>query len=220
MESGAHRSSGTRREPGSIVYLVRHGEVDPAWRSRIYGSLDVELSAGGRHEARSSARILRDAPIERVISSPLRRARFTADLVAGARGLEVHEHPDLREIDRGDWAGLTFAELEERDPGAHRRWLDAPLHTRPPGGESLGDLAERVRLALVATIEDAPQGPPRTAVVTAHGWVVRTLLCAAIGVPYDAADRLRMRTGSVHAIVWRDGAARQLLGLDLDAPIA
>lgn len=202
----------------TLVYLLRHGEVDPAWRGRIYGGLDVELSDGGRAEARASAALLEDAPVERVISSPLCRARYSADRIAEPRGLDVIECDGLREIDRGTWAGLTFEQLEERDPGAHARWLADPVNSRPPDGESLGDLAERVVRALRNAIDDHPAGAPRVAAVTAHGWVVRTLLCAALGIPMEAAERLRMRTGSVHAIAWSAGAPRRLLGLDLDAP--
>jgi len=203
----------------TLVYLVRHGEVDPDWRGRIYGGLDIELSDGGRDEARTSARVLAAAPIDRVISSPLRRARYSADLIAEPRGLGVLEHDGLREIDRGEWAGLTFEELDARDPGAHARWLADPIAKRPPGGESLGDLARRVRSALVDALDGHADGPPRVAAVAAHGWVVRTLLCDALGVPYDAAERLRTRTGSVHAVEWRAGAPRRLAGLDLDAAL-
>lgn len=204
----------------TLLYLIRHGEVDPAWRGRIYGGLDIDLSERGRDEARAGAAILADARIDRVISSPLRRARFTADLVAHERGLDVIEHPGLVEIHRGDWAGRTFEELEARDPGAHERWLAAPTNTRPPGGESLSDLRDRVRDALRNTIDLGSEGGPTPcAVVTAHGWVVRTILCDALGIELDAAETVRMRTGSIHAVEWREGQARRLLGLDLDAPL-
>lgn len=204
-----------------LVYLVRHGEVDPAWRGRIYGGLDIELSATGRAEARDGARVLAEARIDRVVSSPLRRALFTARLLAAPRGLAVREHDGLKEIDRGDWAGSTFDELQARDPGAHARWLAAPSTTRPPRGESLTDLEERVTAALRETIDEQPptdREHPCVA-VTAHGWVVRVLLCRALHISSDAAERVRMRTGSIHAIAWADGRPRRLLGVDLDAAL-
>ncbi|QDU84990.1 Phosphoserine phosphatase 1 [Planctomycetes bacterium Pla163] len=199
------------------LYLIRHGEVDPAWRGRIYGGLEVELSEFGRREAFASAACLAGLPLDGVLTSTLSRAQFTAQLLAEPRGLEPRDHVGLVELDRGDWAGLTFDELESRDPGAHERWLAAPDRERPTNGESLADLAERVRAALQESIRPDVD---RTLAVTAHGWVVRVLLCEALGLPLSRAEDLRMRTASIHAIEWRDGRPSRLLGLDLDGPLA
>jgi alpha-ribazole phosphatase len=199
------------------LYLIRHGEVDPAWRGRIYGGLEVELSEAGRREAFASATCLADLPLDGVLTSTLSRARFTAQILAESRGLEPRPHAGLVELDRGTWAGLTFDELESREPGAHERWMAAPDRERPAGGESLSDLAERVCAALRESIRPEHD---RVLAVTAHGWVVRVLLCEALGLPLTRAEDLRMRTASVHAIEWRAGRPDRLLGIDLDGPLA
>lgn len=204
-------------DPSTRLYLIRHGEVDPAWRGRIYGGLDVELSEAGRHEALASAACLANLPLDGILTSPLSRARFTADLLAEPRALEPRAHAGLVELNRGSWAGLTFEELEARDPGAHGRWLAAPDRERPDGGESLIDLAARVRAALSELIRP---GRDQVLAVAAHGWVVRVLLCEALGLPLCRAEDLRMRTASVHAIEWRDDRPNRLLGIDLDGPLA
>jgi len=199
-----------------LVYVARHGEVDPRWRDRVYGCLDVELSRAGEDEARACAAFLDGAELDAVFTSPLARARFSAELLAERRGLVPRAHAGLVELDRGDWAGLTFGELEARDPGALAAWNRAPDVLRPPRGESLTDLAQRVNAALAECIES---GRHRTVAVAAHGWVARVVLCQALGLDFTSAARLRMRTACLSAVLWRAGRPVELLGVDLDAPI-
>ena len=99
-------------------YLVRHGAVAAPWDGRIYGDLDVPLSALGREEARLAAERLSDLPLDAVLSSGLERAEYGASLMRAARDSERRDEPALREIHRGAWKGLDRAEL---DPEAFAR---------------------------------------------------------------------------------------------------
>jgi probable phosphoglycerate mutase len=200
----------------TLVYIARHGEVDPRWRDRVYGCLDVELSRAGEDEARACAAFLDGVDLDAVFTSPLARARFSADLLAERRGLVPRAHAGLVELDRGEWAGLSFGELEARAPGALAAWNRAPDVVRPPRGESLADLVVRVKTALAECIVP---GRHRTVAVAAHGWVARVLLCQALGLELASAARLRMRTACLSAVRWHAGEAVELLGVDLDGPI-
>jgi probable phosphoglycerate mutase len=200
----------------TLVYVVRHGEVDAQWRERVYGCLDVPLSEHGAAEARASAAALATVEFDAVFTSPLARARFTADMLAERGRVAAIAHAGLRELDRGDWAGKSFAELERESPGALATWNRAPDRVRPPRGESLVDLQSRVLAALRELIGAAPV---RTVAVAAHGWVARVLVCDALGLPLAAAARLRMRTGCIAAVRWSDGRPVRLLGHDLDGSI-
>ncbi|MEZ5979998.1 MAG: histidine phosphatase family protein [Planctomycetota bacterium] len=201
------------RSDATLLYLLRHGEVDESWRSRIYGCLDVGLSEEGRHQARRSAEALTDVALGTVYASPLQRARFSGELVASGRGLEPVVLPDLREIDRGEWAGRTFSEIETSSPGALAAWHERPDRERPPGGESLTDLETRVVAALGGAIR---RDRPTTAAIAAHAWVVRVLVCRALGLPLRDATNVRVRTGSVSVVEWEGGAPRRLLAIDVD----
>ena len=183
------------------IYLVRHGTVAPTWHGRIYGDLDVPLSAAGQDEARAVAELLRERPLSRVVSSGLSRAQFGAEAIGRARAkpLEVRVDPRWREISRGTWAGLTFQELEDRDPGAWERWSADPAEVRPPGGESLGDLLARV---LPAARELVRECPGQEVAVVAHGWTLRTLVAAALGWDLAACARLVMPPASLCALDW------------------
>jgi broad specificity phosphatase PhoE len=201
----------------TLIYVVRHGEVDPSWRDRVYGCLDVPLSEHGAAEARASAAALAGVALDAVFTSPLARARFTADLLADQRQTAAIEHSGLRELDRGAWAGQSFAELESSDPGALARWNAAPDEVRPPNGESLVDLHRRVVAALRELIGDRT---PRAVAVAAHGWVARVIVCDALGLPLAAAAKLRMRTGCVAAVHWNGERPVRLLGHDIDRAVS
>lgn len=179
------------------LYLLRHGEVDPAWHGRIYGALDVPLSEGGKDEARRAAARLSGLALGAVVSSGLARTEFGAELLRTPRGLSALVDPELRELERGAWAGLTLAELEAREPGAFAGWARRPAESRPPGGESLGDLAARVTPRVRHW---CARHAGRDVALVVHGWVVRVVLCEALGLELDRATRLDVRTGDLFVL--------------------
>lgn len=188
----------------SRIYWVRHGEVESAWRGKLYGALDVPLSAAGRDQAVASAAVLRGVHLDQLWSSTLGRARFGAEAIAAAREpgtapLEVRTDPALVELDRGDWAGLSFEELDRREPGAFAAWRAAPEESRPPGGESLFDLAERVLASVDRLAHDLDGG---AAAVVAHGWVIRVILSTACGLPLRHCTRLKVVPAAISAVDW------------------
>jgi len=201
--------------PATRVFLVRHGAVDPAWHGRIYGALDVPLSAAGRDEARAAAERLAHEPLAAAVSSGLARADFGAECLRAARGLERLVDPDLRELERGDWAGLGLDELERRHPGAWAAWYASPATVRTPGGESLDDLAARAVPALERWVE---RYSGRSIALVTHGWVVRVLICHVLGAPNALAPRLDVRTGDIALLEWTAPATARLVGFALDRP--
>jgi alpha-ribazole phosphatase len=169
------------------LYLVRHGEVERAREGRFIGHTDVGLSALGLRQVETLARELGTEPIEAVYASDLRRARDSAAPLAAARGVETAAVPALREVAMGRWEGLTYSEIQARDPDVLSRWL-AELATCPfPGGESLTDLRARVLPALTTIL--ARHAGRRLAIV-AHGGTNRVILAEALGLPLDHVLRL------------------------------
>lgn len=185
--------------------LVRHGQVEAEWREKIYGCLDVPLSERGREEARRAADFLAAEPIDAVISSGLSRTRYGAAWLARARRLEVRHDAALREIDRGEWAGLRFDELEQQQPGVFGAWKKAPWTVRPPGGESMTDLAARVRPVLDDLAREFRGG---LVAVVAHSHVLRAAVASAVGP--EAAMELEVPTGSIYALDWTVAGPVQL----------
>jgi len=112
----------------TTILLARHGETEWNRIGRYQGWADPTLNETGREQARSLAAQLRSTPIDAVYSSDLRRAHETAEIVAEPHGVPVVVEPGLREVNVGEWSGLTRAEVERRFPGGER-----------PGGETPGE---------------------------------------------------------------------------------
>jgi probable phosphoglycerate mutase len=183
----------------SRFYLIRHGAVDERWQGRIYGALEVPLSPLGEGESRMLARRLAGVSFAAVLSSGLARAEYLAELLRTSRGLARIDERDLRELERGAWAGRTPAELERESPGAWLAWQDAPDRLHPPGGETLRDLAARV---LPALDRWAARYPGACLGVVTHSWVARVAASAALGLGPAGAARLDLPTASVVVVDW------------------
>jgi broad specificity phosphatase PhoE len=194
---GHQRASSPLNIQNSVrVYLVRHGEVEDAWRGKVYGCHDVALSDKGELEARSAADRLAEVELAAVVSSGLRRTEFGAACIRETRDLRRQDDRDLREIERGSWVGRMPEEIEDE---GWRRWQEAPDVERPPGGENLQDLAGRV-LPRIGFHGRELAG--KTLAIVAHSWVLRVSACAALGWPLSRAPELVVPTGSILALDW------------------
>ena len=169
------------------VYLARHGEVLHAAAGRFFGHTDVALSPAGLLQAAALGERLSGEPIEAVYASDLLRARQSAAPLAAARGTDVVAVPSLREMAMGRWEGLTFAEIQAREPELCDRWLADPFAMPFPEGEGLPDLRARAVPALRKVVERHAGG--RIAVV-AHGGTNRVILAEALGLSLGNIFRL------------------------------
>jgi len=172
----------------TTLLLARHGETDWNREGRWQGQTNTSLNERGREQARALAAQLGDEDIVAVYASDLDRAVETAEIVAAAcGGLPVHRDPRLRELEFGDWEGLTTAEIEVRFPDEVARWR-ADGGAAGSNGESYAQMGERV----VAALEEiAAAHAGETVLVILHGGPIRGLLAHAAGITYDEQRRLR-----------------------------
>ncbi|WP_206795451.1 histidine phosphatase family protein [Amycolatopsis sp. MtRt-6] len=180
--------------------LLRHGET-PLSGQRYSGRGDPGLTGRGREQAAAAAsRLAREPGLAAVISSPLSRARDTAEAVAAAAGVPLCLEDDLVETDFGCFEGLTFEEAQERWRDDHTAWLDRSFTEAPPGGESVADVARRVSRAL-ARLRTEYAG--ETVVLVSHVTPIKLMVCSALGVAAeDSFFRLRIDTGGLTRIDW------------------
>ena len=178
------------------VYLIRHGRTDA--NGQYYaGRADIPLNETGRAEARALVRVLSGHPIDRILTSPLCRARGTAAPLSRDRGLRARIEPALAELDFGALEGQPKTPLVLRK---------AHLHVPVEGGESLADLWRR--LGPVADTILASQNRRQHVAVVAHFWSLRLLagLLRRQGLEAAAAARdIRLRNGAV--VMLCEGAA-------------
>jgi probable phosphoglycerate mutase len=190
-------------EGATRLILVRHAETEWNASGRLQGHRDVALSPRGREQARALAdRLVAEAPV-RIVSSDLERARETARPVAEATGAPLILDPDLREQRFGAWEGLSFAEVERREPDEAARFRRREAHFRPPGGESREEVRDRVLAALDRHVPPSEGGS--ASVVVAHGGVLQVILYAVLGVPPEAPRRFAVSNAAV-SLLERAGA--------------
>ena len=160
------------------ILLTRHGET--AWNAlgKLQGHTDIALNETGRGQARALSAALGPSVVQ-VVTSDLRRARETGEIIAGALGLPPPViDPELRERQYGVFEGLTRAECESQHPDAWRAWV-AQVGA-PPGGEPRAEAAARLGRALTRILATAaPAGGD--IVVVSHGGVMRLWLMEVVG---------------------------------------
>ena len=152
------------------LFLVRHGQSTWNDARRIQGQLDPPLSALGVEQARRLAERMGGRTFDGFYTSDLARANETAEIIAGRLGVPVVVDAELREIDVGEWQGLTWPEIEERFPDGVRNW-----HERGHGwerGETYDALGERVVRALGRIGAEHPAG---RILIVGHGGTVRSV---------------------------------------------
>ncbi|MCP2318313.1 putative phosphoglycerate mutase [Nocardia amikacinitolerans] len=176
------------------LLLLRHGQTELSVQRRYSGRGNPPLTALGREQAARAAKMLAaKGDIAAVLSSPLGRARETAEAAGAALNVPVRTHDGLIETDFGTWEGLTFLEAAQRDPELHARWLGDPS-VAAPGGESFDEVRERVeavRRDLVALY------PGRNVLVVSHVTPIKTLLQLALGVGPSLLYRLHLDLASL-----------------------
>lgn len=199
--------TGQRGEPTRLL-LLRHGQTAMSAQRRYSGRADPELTDLGLAQAAAAAvgigAVEGTEKVASAYSSPLSRARRTADPVAAALGVPVAVHDGLVETDFGDWDGLTFAEARDRDPELHGRWLGDET-VPPPGGESFADVGRRV---LVLRDELLAEHPGETLLLVSHVTPIKLLLRLALDVGPSVLYRMHLDLASLSiAEFYPDGGA-------------
>ena len=174
------------------IVLVRHGETEWSRDRRHTGRTDIPLTADGRREALAVGERLRDRRFERVLVSPLTRARETAQLAGlTERAEHVEIRPEVVELDYGEAEGLTTKQMRERIPD-WTVWTHAT-----PAAEPLQDVEARLRPVIAELHETTAD-----VAVVAHGHILRVLAALWIGMPPEGGSRLVLQTGTLSALGW------------------
>ncbi len=162
------------------LHLLRHGQVEGFAQKRYNGQADVPLTSLGQRQSAALADRFQGMELAGIYSSDLSRCRTAAEQIAQRHQAEPLYRQQLRELDIGSWEGQTWQQLQQQDPDLWQARLNDIVHVAPPGGESLLQLAERVRPAISAIVAAHPGDE---LVVVGHGGVNRVILLDAIGAP-------------------------------------
>ncbi|MCG7236003.1 bifunctional RNase H/acid phosphatase [Corynebacterium sp. ACRQP] len=183
--------------PRTRFILLRHGQTQHSAEQRFSGTSDPELTDTGRDQARRAADALRGfGRIDAIVASPQARAQGTARIAAGALGLDVVVEEGLREIDFGDFEGLTRDEAVARDSSAFEQWQSSP-NNAPPGGESLTALHRRVTRTR-SKLQERYEG--KTVLVVTHMTPVKSFVRQALGAGPELFKHLFLDLASISVV--------------------
>ena len=182
------------------VLLIRHGLVSEDAEDRFLGAADAPMSPTGEAQIRELSACLRPRVTpDAIYCSDLSRSRRTAELIANGAAISIRVRAALREIDMGDWQGLSRREVAARRPADYAARGRDIVNFRPPGGESFADLAARVLPCWREIVED---DETQVVAIAGHAGVNRVILCHLLGAPLANLFRIGQRPACVNVIEW------------------
>ena len=176
---------------GPQLLVIRHGQTEWSATGKHTGLTDIPLTEIGREEARAASQTLTGWNVAQAYTSPLLRARETAELVAPRCGLIVDEN--LVEWDYGIYEGETTPETRLRVPG-WSVWTHEII-----GGESFDEVGTRADAFLARFDDEVSAG---NGVVFAHGHFLAILIARWCGLPAVEGRRFALATATVSLLGW------------------
>ena len=159
------------------IYIVRHGETLWNKDGRLQGATDIELNESGREVARKTGEALKDTIIDKIYSSPLKRAHETACLIRGERNIDIICDERLREVCFGKLEGQRMEDMK-KDPDSHfKHFFDAPKQYVPDeDGEELEGLCKRTKEFMEEVV--LPQADTLSRImIVGHGAMNKSIMC-------------------------------------------
>lgn len=188
------------------IYLVRHCQSMGNLGGRFQGRFDADVSPEGEKQLELLGLRFRNEPVDAIYSSPLVRARKTAQAIAQYHSIAIIEEPGFIEIDCGDMENLPLTQVAERYPEVARNWDESPELCQFPNGETMEQVYLRVNAALDRIIAG---NPGKTVVVATHGGVLRNLFArVSYGEPVGLRKSEVFGNTSVSLLEAEDGALR------------
>lgn len=191
------------------IILIRHGQTDWNRDRRIMGRLPIPLNARGRRETRATGRILSRFVIDRIYTSPLRRAMETAREVARGRRIKIEKTAAAAEIHYGRWVGKTFDEVS--DDKNYKLYHTTPKRAHPPGGEPMVAVQRRA-VGLIERLRKKHRRGGRIIVVS-HADVIKSILVRYLGLDLNDLLKLRVDNASL-SVLWFHGGRERVLAVN------
>lgn len=188
--------------------LIRHGKTQWNLERRIQGQTDVPLSDRGKHQVASWCPALGALSLDLVISSPMIRARQTAEIIGQGLGLAVVTDENLKEQSFGLWEGETINRIRQTSPGTVEHQEGLGWDFCPPGGETRHGVLKR---ALGALGSAAQRYDGLNLLVVTHNGVIKSLAYHALGRGFLPGEKRVIKDGFVHRFAWDQTAVLERL---------
>lgn len=159
------------------IYIVRHCEAEGNVRRIFQGLTDLDITPLGVLQLKKLSERFRDIHIDRVLSSPLLRARKTAEAIIGEKNIKLETDQGLIELNGGVIEGKTYDRIYSEYPDFKEMWLNHPEDFAPENGEQMTVAYERIWNAVLRI---AKENKGKTVACASHGGVIRCLNCKLI----------------------------------------
>lgn len=193
------------KEPITKIYFVRHGETRANVKRLLFGHLDWDLTVKGIKQAKNVGASLALAQrYDYIISSPLKRAKHTAKIIAKslvgaglAPAQKIIIDKNLIEKSEGNWEGKDFWQVRKKDSKNYYKWIKNPFKNKSPKGESVSDMDKRVRKFYKTVLK---KYPGKNIIVVSHSGPIRLFILNILKANIDKFWYLKVECGSVTEI--------------------
>jgi broad specificity phosphatase PhoE len=184
----------------TTLLLIRHAEVEVPYQRVFGGRIDMNLSPRGHEQAAALARWLKNHTLDAVYASPMKRVRQTFAPLAGNGAPRPVVLADLREVDFGDWTGLSWEAVQEKYGISAFKWLDELDRGAVPNAETGVGYRARVEPCVQKIVRECAG---RNAAVFCHGGVIRMMLSILLELPLPKMAAFEIDYASVTKIELR-----------------
>ena len=186
-----------------IIYLIRHGQTEYNDKSIFRGQLDIPLNSFGISQAESIGKTLKVIDFDAIYSSPLNRAKKTAEIINKYQGKkeDIIVKNDFTDLNYGSWQGKSHKEVRKNYPGLYYEWGNTPYNIQIPDGESLHDAQKRSFNGLKNIINNSKD---KTICIISHRVINKLLISKILGIPKTGFWKIRQDTGCINIIEYQD----------------
>jgi len=184
------------------LFLVRHGEITTSREWRYVGHLDVDLTETGMRQMKRIGERLKNERVDVLLSSDLQRTQKGAEIIGTIIGVKPQPNAAFREINLGEWEGLTRDEIVAQFPVDFEKRSQNLPYFRIRNGESFADLQARV-IKQIEIVLDEYKG--KNIALIAHGGVNRVIITHVLGMELSNLTRIDQAYGCLNIIDYFDG---------------
>lgn len=193
-------------KPSVVIYLIRHGETEGP--KKVYkGHIDIPLSRKGIEQVEKVSEALKEIrekyELDKyiILSSPLKRALKTAQILSKNLEIEVKSMNILKERSFGKWEGMSIDEIISSYPEDFEKWRENPAYFSPPEGESTIEVSIRAKKAIEEILK---KYKGFQVFLTAHGGINRVILCNILNIPLENIFRIEQDFACLNIIEFYD----------------
>ena len=193
------------------IIVVRHGECAGNIEGRVRGRTEFPLNENGVRQAHAAAEALKNEKIDCIYTSPLSRARRTAEIIAETGGFTVRADERFNNMSLGPWEGRKRTELAAEFPEAWHTWLTRPDELRVPGAETFDAVQERAVRGLEALLEAHRGG---VCAIVSHRGLIKPLLAGVLQMVKPSFWKIHVDNASISVLTHTEMHGYTLMGLN------